>query len=126
MHIIPCIIQISKYYFSNIQPNLIILKHTSINKIRLICNNLLCYLAVEYVDTIINSELLKKEIETRSTFDALLDSKKIKEENKRLENEILMLLLIKKRKRCSSSNKDLQISKRPYKYNITYETNCLF
>ena len=41
----------------------------------LIYNNLLCYLAAEYMDTIIYSGLFKKEFETRSTFDALLDLK---------------------------------------------------
>ena len=44
----------------------------------LIYNNLLCYLAAEYMDTIIYSGLFKKEFETRSTFNVLLDSKKDK------------------------------------------------
>ena len=57
------------------------------------------------MDNIIYSGSLKKEFETRSTFDAFDDSKKIKKEDEiddtihSLENEMLMLLLIKKRKR---------------------------
>ena len=91
----------------------------------LIYNNLLCYLAAEYMDTIIYSGLFKKEFEPRSTFNALLGSKKIKEEDEidntihSLENEILMLLLIKKRKRRYSSDENLQISKCLHKYDTS-------
>ena len=65
------------------------------------------------MDTIIYSRLFKKEFESRSIFDALLDYKKIKEEDEidntihLLENEMLMLLLIRKRKRHCSFDEDL-------------------
>ena len=83
------------------------------------------------MDAIIYSGSIEKYFDTRSTFDTFNDSKKIKEDDDiddtihSMENEMLMLLWIKKRKRSCSFDDDTRISKRPHKYDTSkqYFTN---
>ena len=73
------------------------------------------------MNTIIYSGSLKKEFESGK----IHDSKKVKEEDEvddtihSLENEMLSLLLLRKRKRSSSSDEGARISKRPHKYDTS-------